>query len=139
MTAIRPIPRRRRRHGRRPEPKARYYEQLGPAPKAAHVPGSWEPADPCQDCPRLACQYPPADPVAWRYWRRVWWLLGLDGPYTLTRIERTNLQRLEKRWRRRALGLDPLWAAGETSKGGRLPTAVRAALPPREQEPDPWP
>jgi hypothetical protein len=51
----------------------------------------------------------------------------------LTRTERANLQRLERRWLRRAQGNDPRWnLAG--AKPGRLPRVLEATY---QRKPDP--
>jgi hypothetical protein len=135
--------RRRRRHGRAPRPTARYYAWIGAAPTHAGAelrPAPADPDHPLRAPARLPFTRPAgAERAAWTYWQRIWWMLGIDGPYpTLSRSERASLQRLEKRWRRRALGQDARWTAGETTRGGRLPAAIEAGLPARDEEPDPW-
>ena len=130
--AVRPIRRRRRPHGRAPTPLARYYVLLGPAP--AHK-DDW-PRE-LRDMIRTDATDIEDTPTRC-YWRRIWYFLGIDSGQVWTHAERTNLQRLEKRWRRRALGLDPRWNAGETTKGGRLPAAIEARLETVDEEPDPW-
>jgi hypothetical protein len=44
-------------------------------------------------------------------------------PAKLSRHDRHNLQRLERRWRRRAAGEDPRWMVAGV-KPGRLPRAI---------------
>lgn len=53
-----------------------------------------------------------------------------------TRSERAGLQRLEKRWRRRALGYDKRWLVAGL-KIGRLPRETEDAIAPRKRRPDP--
>lgn len=54
-------------------------------------------------------------------------LLELLGRGGWTRNETRSLQRLERRWKRRALGRDPRWLlAGD--RGGRLPRETEAVL-----------
>lgn len=81
---------------------ARYYAELGPAPTT------------------------PDRGAAADYHAAILTLLERDG---WTHQERTNLQRLEQRWARRASGEDLRWAL-VGSKAGRLPKAKEQMLKP---------
>lgn len=66
------------------------------------------------------------------YWHRVWFTLH-DRALSFTKHDRRNLQRIERRWRRRALGVDARWLEFG-SRRGRLPPAIERRYRPA---PDP--